>query len=75
MTNTVLDFLNHGVFLPNFNDTHIALISKIKEPKLVTGFRPVSLCNVLYKIVSKTITNRLKKILPAIISDKQSFCA
>ena len=69
VTKTVLDYLNLGVFPPNFNKTHIVLISKVNEPKRATDYRPISLCNVVYKISSKTIANRLKKILPAIISD------
>lgn len=69
VTKTVLDFLNLGVFPPNFNKTHIVLISKVNEPKKETDYRPISLYNVVYKISSKTIANRLKKILPAIISD------
>ena len=72
VTHTILDFLNNGVSPPNFNDTHIVLIPKVKEPKKVTNFKPISLCNVVYKIASKAIANRLKKFLPSIISDTQS---
>ena len=72
VTSTVLAFLNSGIIAPNFNHTHIVLIPKCKEPKLVTDFRPISLCNVVYKIASKAIANRLKKVLPSIINDTQS---
>ncbi|KAK9995712.1 hypothetical protein SO802_020398 [Lithocarpus litseifolius] len=72
VTKTILDFLNLRIVPPNFNDTHIVLIPKIQEPKKITDFRPICLCNIVYKIASKAIVNRLKKILPFIISDIQS---
>ena len=64
MTNAVLDFLHTGHMVPAINYTHIVLIPKVKKPKKMADFRPISLCNVIYKIISKILVNRLKLILP-----------
>ena len=69
---TTLDFLNHGVSPPKFHDTHIVLIPKIKNREKVTDYRPISLCNVAYKIVSKMVANRMKLALQEIIGENQS---
>ncbi|KAL0408773.1 UNVERIFIED_CONTAM: putative mitochondrial protein [Sesamum radiatum] len=68
----VLKFLNHRILPSGFNDTNIVLIPKCKQPETLAQFRPISLCNVVYKIASKTIANRLKPWLDSIISPSQS---
>ena len=72
VTSFVLYFLNFASLPANLNHTFITLIPKVKNPKFVSEFRPISLCNVLYKIFSKVLANRLKKILPNIITENQS---
>lgn len=68
----VLGFLNGGVFDDALNSTYITLIPKKKKPSNVIEFRPISLCNMLYKIIAKVIANRLKRVVPHIISPFQS---
>jgi len=54
------------------NKTTIVLIPKVKNPQVMKNFRPISLCNVLYKICSKVLANRLRIFLDEIVSEEQS---
>ena len=72
ITEAVLSSLNSGSLLKSINHTFISLILKVKNPERVTEFRPISLCNVIYKIISKVIANMLKPLLNSIISKTQS---
>eukprot|EP00253_Pinus_taeda_P029823 PITA_29823 len=49
------------------NSAFLALIPKEKGAKEFNRFRPISLCNIGYELITKVIANRLKGILPAII--------
>ena len=69
--NSILSWLNSSTLPHLVNHTFIALIPKIKNPEYITEYRPISLCNVLYKIFSKVLANRLKKLLPTIITEHQ----
>eukprot|EP00253_Pinus_taeda_P010247 PITA_10247 len=63
-------FQNHKMG-ENTKSSHIALIPKEANPLSFDRFRPISLCNVSYKIVTKILANRLKKLLPHLISENQ----
>ena len=67
----VLDFLNNGNMLPEINHTNIVLIPKIRNRVKMSNFRLISLCNVIYKIISEVLANILKYVLPQIISPTQ----
>ena len=69
---TSLHILNKQGDVAPLNHTYIVLISKKGKPRKVTDFRPISLCNVIYRIVAKAIANRLKNVLPNLISPMQS---
>ena len=57
----ILNCLNSGSIPPYINRTFITLIPKVKIPPVVSKFRPIALCNVIYNLVVKVVANRLKK--------------
>jgi hypothetical protein len=55
----------------SLNSTFIALIPKVNGPATFGDFRPISLCNLCYKIISKIIAKRIRLILSRTLSEEQ----
>lgn len=72
VSRAVLNFLNGGSMPEEVNSTVHVLIPKVKHPQDMTQFRSISLCNVLYKLCSKVVANRLRFFLDDIVSEEQS---
>jgi hypothetical protein len=65
-------WLTTGIFPSTLNMTDIALIPKGDVQTSMKDWKPIALCNVIYKLVAKVFANRLKKVLNKCISDNQS---
>ncbi|KAJ6731270.1 REVERSE TRANSCRIPTASE ZINC-BINDING DOMAIN-CONTAINING PROTEIN-RELATED-RELATED [Salix viminalis] len=72
LVEAVIDFFNGGVIPKGASSTTIVLIPKVPHPKTWSEFRPISLCTMFNKIITKILTNRLSHILPKIILPFQS---
>ncbi|KAL5770698.1 hypothetical protein ACOSP7_014852 [Xanthoceras sorbifolium] len=68
----LLAVLNNGADLGVMSNAVVALIPKVKSPIRISDFRPISLCNVTYKLVAKVLANRLKLVLNDVIAPNQS---
>ncbi len=68
----VQSFFTFGKILKEVNSTLIALVPKVPNPSNFNHFRPISLCNVVYKVISKLIVSRLRPLLHKMILPYQS---
>lgn len=53
----LLGILNNGWNLESMNITNIVLLPKVLNPTSIENFRPISLCNVIYKVIAKIVAN------------------
>lgn len=66
-----MSWVDSGNLPASVNDTHLVLIPKCDNPESMKDLRPISLYNVIYKIFAKVLANRLKMVLPELISENQ----
>ncbi|GJU58688.1 hypothetical protein Tco_1236454 [Tanacetum coccineum] len=68
----IRDFFDNGQILKEINHTFLALIPKVTTPLKVTDYHPISCCNVLYKCISKILTNRIMEGIKEVVSENQA---
>ena len=56
----------------NIHQTFLCLIPKISTPEYMSQFRPIGLCNVIFKVITKVVVHRLKPLMPSLIKPNQS---
>ncbi|CAA7019727.1 unnamed protein product [Microthlaspi erraticum] len=72
VTRFVLDFFATWDLPPGTNDVLLVLIAKVSKPESITQFRPISLCNVIFKTITKTLVERLKAVVSKLIGPAQA---
>ncbi|GAU24827.1 hypothetical protein TSUD_157400 [Trifolium subterraneum] len=65
-------WLERGYFPTSLNETNMCLIPKCDNPTSMKDLRPISLCNVLYKMIAKVLANRLRCCIDKCVSQEQS---
>ncbi|GJR62195.1 RNA-directed DNA polymerase, eukaryota, reverse transcriptase zinc-binding domain protein [Tanacetum coccineum] len=67
----IKEFFTSGKLLGEVNATLISLIPKSLTPQKVSDYRHIACCNVVYKCISKILTNRIKKAFSYIVDENQ----
>ncbi|GJT58152.1 protein LAZ1 [Tanacetum coccineum] len=70
--NAICDFFDNGQILKEINHTFLALIPKVTTPLKVNDYHPILCCNVIYKCISKILTNRIMEGIKEVVSENQS---
>ncbi|XP_059663437.1 uncharacterized protein LOC132309102 [Cornus florida] len=69
--NAVSHFVTKSTLPQGINSTFLTLIPKANHGDNIANYRPIALCNLVYKIISKILANRLSSVLPNIIGPEQ----
>ena len=72
IVDVVKDSRKNKTILKVLNASFLSLIPKQENGMTPNRFRPIALCNVVYKIISKVIANRIKPFLPTLVSEEQT---
>lgn len=76
MKGDIMQFVHHfekyGSFAKGCNSLFITLAPKVKDPMVLSDYRPISLIGCLYKIVANILALRLKKVIGGVIGEEQS---
>ena len=72
LCDAVLEFFESTSLLKQVNHSAIVLIPKTAHSSSVQDFRPISCCNITYKVISKVLAGRLSSILPSLVDQAQS---
>ncbi|KAL0292172.1 UNVERIFIED_CONTAM: Transposon TX1 uncharacterized protein [Sesamum radiatum] len=72
VSSAIIDFFKKGRLLKQLNATLLTLIPKVRTPHSVAEFRPISCCNVIYKVITKILVSRIRESLDLLISPSQN---
>ena len=68
----IQDIFENLTIPPSWGETNLVLIPKMAHPELINQFRPINLCNTLYKLLSRIIVQRLKPFMMEAINPYQA---
>lgn len=72
VTSEVLSFFQTGKMKESITHSNLVLIPKVAAPTSVTEFRPISVCNFLYKVISKLLAKKMQPYMNDLISPSQT---